>query len=423
MNKTLKENCEMKDSGIEWLGEIPKSWEIKRLRYLVNIKTGSNDTIDSVADGAYPFYVRSPKIERINTYTYDGEAILMAGDGVGAGKVFHYVNGKFACHQRVYNLHQLKDINGKFLYYYLKENFSKEVEKGTAKSTVDSIRLPMIKDFTIVLPPLYEQQVIVDYLDKQVGKIDELIVEQKEAVENWKAYNQSLITEAVTKGLNPNAEMKDSGIEWIGEVPSEWEVKKLRYLGSCKNGISKGAEYFGYGYPFVSYGDVYQNFSIPIQVEGLIDSTEEERNLYSVEEGDIFFTRTSETKEEVGLTSVCLETIPNATFTGFVIRFRPRKGILNKNYAKYYFRGEKHRAFFIKEMNVTTRASLGQGLLKNLPVLIPPLLEQQAIADFLDEKCSKIDQTIGQKQVLIKQLEEYKQSLIYECVTGKRCVL
>ena len=92
MNKTLKENREMKDSGIEWLGEIPKSWEIRRLRYLVNIKTGSNDTIDAVADGAYPFYVRSPKIERINTYTYDGEAILMAGDGVGAGKVFHYVN-------------------------------------------------------------------------------------------------------------------------------------------------------------------------------------------------------------------------------------------------------------------------------------------------------------------------------------------
>lgn len=198
MNKMVETTREMKDSGIDWIGEIPKTWGKRRLRYLATIKTGCNDTIDAVADGRYPFYVRSPKIERINNYTYDGEAVLMAGDGVGAGKVFHYVNDKFACHQRVYNLHQLKDVNGKFLYYYLKENFSKEVEKGTAKSTVDSIRLPMIKDFTILLPPLHEQQAIATYLDEKCAVIDQTIEQKELLIKQLEEYKQSLIYECVT---------------------------------------------------------------------------------------------------------------------------------------------------------------------------------------------------------------------------------
>ena len=108
-----------KDSGIEWVGEIPTTWQKVRLRFLCNIQTGDKDTVNKVDDGMYPFYVRSPIVERINTYTFDGEAILTAGDGVGAGKVFHYVTGKFDYHQRVYNLHNFKRIFGKFLYLYL----------------------------------------------------------------------------------------------------------------------------------------------------------------------------------------------------------------------------------------------------------------------------------------------------------------
>lgn len=99
VTKGLDPNVPMKDCGIDWIGEIPKHWETRRMRYLCKIKTGDKDTVNRVDDGVYPFYVRSPKVERINSYTYDGEAVLMAGDGVGAGKVFHYVNGKFGCHQ------------------------------------------------------------------------------------------------------------------------------------------------------------------------------------------------------------------------------------------------------------------------------------------------------------------------------------
>ena len=136
----MMRNEEYKDSGIEWVGVIPTDWDITRLRFLCEITTGDKDTVNSIDDGQYPFYVRSPNIERINSYTFDGEAILTAGDGVGAGKVFHYANGKFDFHQRVYNLHEFKKITGKYLFYYMQENFIKEIEKGNAKSTVDSIR-------------------------------------------------------------------------------------------------------------------------------------------------------------------------------------------------------------------------------------------------------------------------------------------
>ncbi len=123
VTRGLDKNVKMKDSGVEWIGEIPEHWEVMRMRYLCSITTGNKDTINRVDDGLYPFYVRSPKVERINTYSYDGEAVLMAGDGVGAGKVFHYVNGKFDYHQRVYNLYKVKKIKAKLLYYYMKSHF------------------------------------------------------------------------------------------------------------------------------------------------------------------------------------------------------------------------------------------------------------------------------------------------------------
>lgn len=413
MNKTLKENREMKDSGIEWLGEIPKSWEIRRLRYLVNIKTGSNDTIDAVADGAYPFYVRSPKIERINTYTYDGEAILMAGDGVGAGKVFHYVNGKFACHQRVYNLHQLKDINGKFLYYYLKENFSKEVEKGTAKSTVDSIRLPMIKDFTIVLPSLYEQQVIANYLDEKVGKIDQLIAEQNQAVENWKAYKQSLITEVLTKGLNPNTEMRDSGIEWIGEIPKDWALKKLKYLFVIKKEIAgkSGFDILSVTQHGIKIKDITTN-------EGQISSDYSKYQL--VDKGDFVMNHMDLLTGWVDYSHYDGVTSPDYR----VFKLKDYSKCSPKYYLYIMQMCYKNKIFYGLGQGVSNlgRWRLQTDKFLNFFVPTPSLVEQQEIVDYLDNKCLKIDQIIEQKQALIKQLQEYKQSLIYECVTGKRCV-
>lgn len=132
---------EMKDSGIQWVGIIPADWECRRLRFLCEIQTGNQDTQDSIPDGLFPFYVRSPIVERSNKYTFEGPAILMAGDGAGAGRVFHYVDGKYGCHQRVYSLQKITDINRRFLYYYLSNLFYREIEIANSKSTVDSALL------------------------------------------------------------------------------------------------------------------------------------------------------------------------------------------------------------------------------------------------------------------------------------------
>ena len=198
VTKGLNPDAPMKDSGVEWIGQVPEHWKIKRTRFLCNIQTGDKDTVNREDDGLYPFYVRSPKVERINTYSFDGEGVLMAGDGVGAGKVFHYANGKFDYHQRVYNLHNFKDVSGLFFYYYISNKFRYIIEEGAAKNTVDSVRLNMIQDFWMTIPPVAEQQNIVKYIDGEVSKIDAQITKANRCIELLNELKQSVITEAVT---------------------------------------------------------------------------------------------------------------------------------------------------------------------------------------------------------------------------------
>ena len=198
VTKGLNPNAKMKDSGVEWIGEVPEHWEVMRMRYLCSITTGNKDTINRVDDGLYPFYVRSPKVERINTYSYDGEAVLMAGDGVGAGKVFHYVNGKFDYHQRVYNFYNIKKIKAKLLYYYMKSHFRYVIEQLSAKSTVDSVRLNMIQDFLVVIPPMQEQLDLMEYLDSQMKNLDDSISMFENQISLLQERKQIIINEVVT---------------------------------------------------------------------------------------------------------------------------------------------------------------------------------------------------------------------------------
>lgn len=199
VTKGLDPNAEMVDSGVEWCDKMPADWNIRRLRYLCKIKTGDKDTIMREDEGKYPFFVRSPKVERINSYTFDTEAILMSGDGAGAGRIFHYYKGKFGCHQRVYCFHNFsKDIYPQFLYYQLSEKF-KEVFLGqTAKSTVDSVRLLMLKDFQIIFPTLAEQRNIVEHIKKTIKPIEKLIVLSEQKIKFLCERKQIIINEVVT---------------------------------------------------------------------------------------------------------------------------------------------------------------------------------------------------------------------------------
>jgi len=208
VTKGLDLEVEMKDSGIEWLGEIPKHWDVSKLRYLGNIETGDKDTKDREENGDYPFFVRSQEVERINSYSFDGEAVLTAGDGVGVGEVFHYINGKFDYHQRVYKIsHFDEDIYGKYLYYYLKAHLKKEIFKHNAKSTVDSLRMPMFKNFSVAFGDIGEQKEIVSHLEDETQKIDALIDKIKEAIEKLKEYRTALITNAVTGKIDVRGEV------------------------------------------------------------------------------------------------------------------------------------------------------------------------------------------------------------------------
>lgn len=198
VTKGLDPNVPMKDCGIDWIGEIPKHWETRRMRYLCKIKTGDKDTVNRVDDGVYPFYVRSPKVERINSYTYDGEAVLMAGDGVGAGKVFHYVNGKFGCHQRVYIFHDITHVYGEYLFFYMKSLFKHTIEQLSAKSTVDSVRLNMIQDFIVAFPSKEELSAILAYLNEQMNKFNIAITNAEQKVVLLQERKQIIINNVVT---------------------------------------------------------------------------------------------------------------------------------------------------------------------------------------------------------------------------------
>jgi len=159
-----------KPSGVEWLGDVPEHWTLRRLKFLCDIQTGNKDTVDAVEDGDYPFFVRSQTVERINSFTFDCEAVLTAGDGVGVGKVFHYHNGPFDFQQCVYMLNKFRNVAGPFLFHFLKENFYKVALEGGAKSTVDSLRRPLFTNFTVPVPPAEEQRSIVAIVERESAK-------------------------------------------------------------------------------------------------------------------------------------------------------------------------------------------------------------------------------------------------------------
>lgn len=198
VTKGLNPNAKFKDSRIDIIGKIPQNWSLRRVRFLCSIMTGNQDTQNAVENGQYPFYVRSPKIERANTYTFDGEGVLMAGDGAGAGRVFHHAFGKYAIHQRVYCFYDFQDVLPELFCYFMENRFSSEMDKGSAKSTVPSVRLPMLQNFRVCLPPIPEQHEIVDYLNQKCTAIDLCIKEKLNLISDLESYKKSMIFETVT---------------------------------------------------------------------------------------------------------------------------------------------------------------------------------------------------------------------------------
>ncbi|HET9904093.1 MAG TPA: restriction endonuclease subunit S [Xanthobacteraceae bacterium] len=206
VTKGLDPNVPMKDSGVEWLGDVPRHWAVQRLKFLCDVHTGDKDTEDAIEGGQYPFFVRSQTVERINSMAFNCEAVLTAGDGVGVGKVFHYYKGAFDFHQRVYMMNNFRGVTGPFLFHFLRENFYKVALEGGAKSTVDSLRRPVFMNFMVCVPPRAEQEAIIAFLDPETAGTDKLVTKVHAAINRLKELRTALISAAVTGRIDVREE-------------------------------------------------------------------------------------------------------------------------------------------------------------------------------------------------------------------------
>ena len=207
VTKGLDDKVEMKDSGVEWIGDIPEHWDVIPLKFLCDLQTGDKDTQNADINGKYDFFVRAQKALKIDVFTHECEAVLTAGDGAGVGKVFFYTNDKFSFHQRVYMMNNFKKIKGKYFYLYLSSLFASVALDGSAKSTVDSLRMPVFKNFMFTVPPKNEQEAILKYLDREYSRIDGLFEETKKSINLLKEHRSALISAAVTGKIDVREEV------------------------------------------------------------------------------------------------------------------------------------------------------------------------------------------------------------------------
>ena len=411
----MKRYDSYKDSGVEWIGEIPKGWKTPRLKHSIT-ETFGGEVIDKSywGEGPETLYTTSKKIHQSDYPNFNDNRrttkkdLLLSRNGDG---IVH-IPDDGGIYTNVVQLVRIKqEVDRRFLWYSLTFQI-KPLNSYSDGDFIVSLNKEQWFNLLTPLPPLNEQQQIVSFLDTKTSLIDSLIEKTQLKIELLKEKRTSLINHFVTKGIDPNVEMKDSGVEWIGEIPSHWDIIPLRHLGSFQNGISKGSEFFGKGYPFMNYGDVYKYDVTPIEVGGKVESDEVERERYSVTRGDVFFTRTSETKDDIGVSSTCLKTIDNCSFSGFVIRYRFHKETHLPEFSRYHFQTHWKKILIESKMNIVTRSSLSQRVLGMVPVLVPSIKQQQQIVEYLDEQTQLIDNTISIEEKRIELLKEYRQSLI-----------
>jgi type I restriction enzyme S subunit len=401
----------MKDVPIEWLGQIPDDWSILPLKRICSIGTGNRDTIEAKDDGDFPFFVRSPEVQHIDSYSYDGEAVLTAGDG-DVGKIFHYINGKYDCHQRVYNFTDFKTVLPKYAYYYLTSNFHFEVDKGTAKSTVSSLRMPMIASFLVAFPDEVTQLSIVQYLDTQCNLIDQQIAAVKETIEKLEQVKTSKVYQVITKGLDASVNYVDSGVPWIGQYPVSWDLRPLKSMFTINKRI---AGTLGY--------DVLSITQKGIKIKDIISNEGQLSNDYSkyqiVKPGDFAMNHMDLLTGFVDLSEVEGVTSPDYRV------FTPVSKDIDPHYALYIFQtAYKAKIFYGLGQGVSTlgRWRLPKEQFLNFVIPVPSLGEQGKIVRHLDSFCSSVDGLIQSYTDKLDSLMNFKASLVYEYVTGKKQV-
>ena len=412
------------------VGIIPDEWILSYIQDFSNISTGSKDTQDKVDGGDYPFFVRSQKVERINSYSYEGVAVLTAGAGVGVGKVFHYIDGKFDFHQRVYKISDFKShIHPFYFFQYFKQNFLKETTKYTAKTSVDSVRMEMIAKMEVPLPPLPEQRRIAAILSAwdDAIRLQQELIAQKQTQK--RGLMQLLLTGAVRVTemgrLSPEAvAQRTAAIRQgralagyrktkVGIIPDEWEVKFLGEIGvfSKGKGITNNQK-IKTGLPCITYGEIYTTHHFFIKKFRSFISNATAETSKAISKGDILFAGSGETLDEIGKCVAYLDD-KEAYAGGDIIILSPYSTI-NSKYFAYLLNSD---------VTIRQRRKLGQGhsvvhiypnSLKTSEFAVPPLPEQHQIADIL----TTADREIELLDAELEQLRTQKKGLTQLLLTG-----
>lgn len=394
------ETLMMKDSNIDWMGDIPNTWQVKRLKYVMDNYDYLRQPIDAsqrTQDGdiLYDYYGASGVIDKIDDYICEGEKILIGEDGANLKMrtlpLIYIASGKYWVNNHAHILYPKNDNN---LHFFAHQMESIDYENFITGSAQPKLSQENLNNVLLIEPPAYEQKAIAVCLDEKCEKIDKVIGEIEEQIQVLEDYKKSLITETVTKGIDKNVPMKDSGIDWIGKIPANWDIKKLKYC--CR--ICNGAEYADIevsdgGYPVMGSGGEFARAS-----------------KYSYDKESVLLGRKGTIDKPLYV---------DFPFWAVDTMFYTK---INKNmYPKFlYYSATKIR--FDYYVTATALPSMTQRDLGSEPLTIPPYNIQMQIAGYLDKECTKIDKTINDKKEQLETIKEYKKSLIYEYVTGKKRV-
>ena len=424
----------MKNNGLERVKETLDNRIITKLKYVssINGRIGfrgytQNDLVDE-GDGAIT--ISPSNIKGMNTdfskctyvswYKYNespeikvckGDIILVkTGSSYGKSALIQNLPQPATINPQLVVLKDIK-INKKILFYFLQTDFVKrQMDLAVIGGAIPTMTQVKIGNTILILPPISEQKVIAEFLDKKCGEVDALIADIQQEIETLEQYKRSVITEAVTKGLDPSVPMKDSGAGWMPTVPAHWLVEKIKYhlhLKTQKNMSDRQVL------------SLYRDYGIVPK-----DSRDDNHNVTSEDTSSYRFVRVGDfvvNKMKAWQGSVAVsqyEGIVSPAY--FVYEFIDES--FDKKYFHYLLR---NKSYTIEFMRLSGGIRVGQWDLpaeafENTLVLIPPIEEQQQIADYLDKKCKEIEEIIADKQSQIETLESYKKSLIYECVTGKK---
>ncbi|MEE1261408.1 restriction endonuclease subunit S [Ruminococcus sp.] len=424
----------MQNSGIEWIGEIPKEWTINSISQLFSQVKNKNTDLQETNLLSLSY----GKIKRKNIETTDGllpesfdgynivesnDIVLRLTDLQNDHKSLRVglVTERGIITSAYLTIRNHSESIAKYLYFYLHAFDISKGFYGMGAGVRQGLNWDGIKWLKMLSPSIPEQQAIADFLDSQCVHIDSVIEKTCAAVEEYKKLKQAVITQAVTKGIRPNREMKDSGIEWIGEIPREWRMTKIK-VGVSKVGSGKtpsgGAEvYADEGIIFLRSQNIYDTGIVIDSPTFITNETDEEMKNTRVQPNDVLLNITG---GSIGRCCIFPNYLKQANVNQHVSIVRVIKTIILSEFMHLYWISDLGKMSIQLFQTGGNREGMTADAIKNSPIAIPDLPEQSEIVAYLDEKTAAIDSLIQKKEQLITELEAYKKSLIYEYVTGKK---